>query len=253
MSGNDDFDVFVKNFTTHLYRMIKISYTLYRTIKKGIGIRERVDGEERNREPERRRRILEAALRVFSEKGFGGASLRAIAREAGVTQPLIYWYFEGKEDLFGSMLSELSPLFEQAPRPGALMDRPPEEVLGWVARTEMASYGDPKVVRLIRVVFAESFMNPEEGGRFLGESQGRVLRFLVAYLERQTELGALKEHNAQSAARSFFGSLVFYVLSREIFPHLREGLPDEEEYAKDVVEIFLDGLRADGSGKGASS
>ena len=182
-------------------------------------------------------------MRVFSEKGFGGASLRAIAREAGVTQPLIYWYFDSKEDLFGSMLSELSPLFEQAERTGALMDRPPEEVLGWVARTEIASYGDPKVVRLIRVVFAESFMNPEEGGRFLGESQGKVLRFLVAYLTRQVELGRLRPHDPQAAARSFFGSLVFYVLSREIFPHLKDGLPDEKRYVEEIVNLFIEGLR----------
>lgn len=193
---------------------------------------------------DRRRQVLEAALRVFSEKGFGGASMRAIAREAGVKQPLIYWYFEGKEDLFGKMISELSPLFEQAERPETLMDRPPEEVLTFVARTEIESYGNPKVVRLLRVVFAESFMNPEESGRFVGEAQKRVLSFLTAYLERQVELGRLKEHNAQSAARSFFGSLVFYVLSREIFPHLKEGLPDEEQYVQDVVGNFLDGLRA---------
>src|SRR5918997_1161023 len=99
-------------------------------------MREGVGEHQRNRDPERRRKILEAALRVFSEKGFGGASLRAIAREAGVTQPLIYWYFDSKEDLFGSTLSELSPLFEQAERPEALMNRSPQEVLGWVARTE---------------------------------------------------------------------------------------------------------------------
>ena len=81
----------------------------------------------------------------------------------------------------------------------------------------------------------------------VGEVQKRVLDFLVAYLRRQIELGTLKGHNPESVARSFFGSLVFYMLSREVFPHLAEGLPNKDEYARDVVGAFLDGLRTEGS------
>jgi hypothetical protein len=73
-------------------------------------------------------------------------------------------------------------------------------------------------------------------------AQKTVLGFFVAYLQHQVELGRLRLHDPQSAARSFFGTLVIYVLSREIFPHFKEGLPDKEQYVKEVVGIFLDGL-----------
>lgn len=180
---------------------------------------------------------------MFSEKGFGGASLRAIAREAGVNQPLIYWYFEDKEDLFRAVVSGLPGLVGREGDPEALMDRPPEEVLPLMARVELDSYEDPRVARLLRLIFAESALDPEASERMVGEVQAKVLGFLVAYLTRQAELGRLKAHNAQSSARSFFGSLIFYMLSREVFPHLAEGLPDKERYVEDVVGLFIEGLR----------
>src|SRR5271165_4947820 len=44
--------------------------------------------------------IVDAAKRVFAAKGYDGASLRAVAREAGVDPALVHHYFDGKADLF---------------------------------------------------------------------------------------------------------------------------------------------------------
>ncbi|CAA9426559.1 MAG: hypothetical protein AVDCRST_MAG80-267 [uncultured Rubrobacteraceae bacterium] len=126
-------------------------------------------------------------------------------------------------------------------------------MLSLAAKIELDSYDDPRVARLLRVIFAESALDPEGSARMVGEVQGRVLGFLVAYLGRQVELGVLQPHNPQSVARAFFGSLIFYMLSREVFPHLSEGLPGKDEYARDVVGALLDGLRAEGPGKGTES
>jgi AcrR family transcriptional regulator len=49
---------------------------------------------------ERRRQILEAALTVFSQKGFNAANVSDVAAQAGVSQGTIYWYFDSKDDLF---------------------------------------------------------------------------------------------------------------------------------------------------------
>jgi len=49
---------------------------------------------------ERRRQILEAALAVFSQKGFHATNVSDVAAQAGVSQGTIYWYFESKEELF---------------------------------------------------------------------------------------------------------------------------------------------------------
>ena len=57
---------------------------------------------------ERREQILDAALRIFSEKGFAGSSIRDIAREVGVTEGLLYHYFESKEQLMQACWKERS-------------------------------------------------------------------------------------------------------------------------------------------------
>lgn len=54
---------------------------------------------ERNREA-----LLGAARRVFLEQGYAGASLEAIAEEAGFTKGVVYSQFEGKADLFLTLL-----------------------------------------------------------------------------------------------------------------------------------------------------
>jgi TetR/AcrR family transcriptional regulator len=54
-----------------------------------------------------RERVLAAALDVFSERGFDGASTREIATRAGVTQPLLNYHFSSKDDLWRAAVDEL--------------------------------------------------------------------------------------------------------------------------------------------------
>jgi TetR/AcrR family transcriptional regulator len=61
-------------------------------------------GQDRKRDPERtRERILDAAVVEFSEHGFSGARISAIAARAGVNQQLISYYFDGKEGLYHAL------------------------------------------------------------------------------------------------------------------------------------------------------
>lgn len=60
---------------------------------------------------ETKERILAAATAEFSRRGFAGASLRRICAEAGVTTGSVYFFFEGKEDLFASVVT---PVMERA-------------------------------------------------------------------------------------------------------------------------------------------
>ncbi len=53
---------------------------------------------------ERKRELLDAAMRLFVERGFSATSMRDIARAAGVTPGLAYHYFDSKEKLFAEAL-----------------------------------------------------------------------------------------------------------------------------------------------------
>ena len=52
----------------------------------------------------RKQRIINAATHLFAEQGFDGTSTLQIAEKAGVTEPLIYYHFKGKEDLFSHIM-----------------------------------------------------------------------------------------------------------------------------------------------------
>lgn len=57
-------------------------------------------------EPEKRRAILHAAVRVFAEKGYHGCRIADVARAAGVAYGLVYHYFQNKEELLESVFAE---------------------------------------------------------------------------------------------------------------------------------------------------
>ena len=59
---------------------------------------------------DRREQIIDAAVRVFAQKGFTRATNKDIAHEAGITPGLIYHYFESKEAVLKAIIEGRSPL-----------------------------------------------------------------------------------------------------------------------------------------------
>ncbi|MGH3877695.1 MAG: TetR/AcrR family transcriptional regulator [Actinophytocola sp.] len=74
----------------------------------------------------RERQILDAAVRVFSERGYHNASMDDISDVAGVSKPMIYAYLGSKEDLFAACIHrEMSNLLEAVSR-GVRAELPPD-------------------------------------------------------------------------------------------------------------------------------
>jgi AcrR family transcriptional regulator len=63
---------------------------------------------------ETRRAIVDAALDLFSERSFDGASTRAIAEQAGITQPLLNYHFAGKEELWRAVVDDVFERFRMS-------------------------------------------------------------------------------------------------------------------------------------------
>lgn len=66
-----------------------------------------------NKGKETRRRILQAASALFAERGFEATSVREIVARAGVSKPVLYYYFTNKEDLCRRLLAESFEEFTQ--------------------------------------------------------------------------------------------------------------------------------------------
>ncbi len=63
--------------------------------------------------PAVRERLLTEALRLFTSKGFAAATVREIVEGAGVTKPVLYYYFGSKEGLYLEIMGGISKVFEQ--------------------------------------------------------------------------------------------------------------------------------------------
>ncbi|TDX20979.1 TetR family transcriptional regulator [Rhodovulum visakhapatnamense] len=99
--------------------------------------------QQRNRET-----ILGAALEVFSQHGFRGATLDQIAQAAGLSKPNLLYYFPSKEAMHEALLAGLmdtwlAPL--RALDPGG---EPLDEILGYVHRKLLLSRDFPRESRL---------------------------------------------------------------------------------------------------------
>jgi AcrR family transcriptional regulator len=192
---------------------------------------------------DRRQQILEAALEVFSTKGYHKATNKDIAQAAGGISPgLIYWYFKDKEDLFLSIVRERAAVFQMADHPEQLMDLPPRQGLALIGRTYLSVFRVPGNVAILRILIAEAIRFPQIAEMFYKQAARRFLNFISQYLQHQVDLGRLRPHDTAVSARSFLGMFVINVVTREIMrdPDLI-GVSDEQIVAT-VVGIFLGGL-----------
>jgi TetR/AcrR family transcriptional regulator len=194
-------------------------------------------------ESDRRAQILEAAFEEFSEKGFKGATIKSIARTAGLQSPaLIYWYFPDKEALFREVLEARIPVLRTVRDPAGLLDLPPEKVLPNIARGYLSTFDNPAAQRMVRLMVGEAMRRPEIAEIFGNTVIKRVLGFLKSYMARQIELGRLRPHDVRASARAFMGMLLPQAGGKLFFPAIREDGLTDEEHIESVVEIFLRGL-----------
>ena len=95
-----------------------------------------------------RTRILDAALEVFSQHGFRGATLDQIAVAAGLSKPNILYYFAGKEDIHVTLLNGLMDTWLAPMREIDPDGDPLEEILRYVHRKLEMSREYPRESRL---------------------------------------------------------------------------------------------------------
>jgi len=141
-------------------------------------------GQTATRDPRRtQERILAAALREFSSKGFSGARVDAIARRAAINKRMLYHYFGDKEGLFREVLRQ-----KMAQRAAWLAASPmdPIELLPyWFDLT----CKDPEWIRLLEWEALQMF-----GQKLIDEKKRReALARAVAKIRRRQQLGLLSK------------------------------------------------------------
>jgi AcrR family transcriptional regulator len=189
---------------------------------------------------EKRRTILDAAVRVFARNGYHTSRVADVAAEAGVAHGLVYHYFASKEALLDAVFERTWGDLLEAWREVEASDEPASEQLRKVAAIVLRFWRrDPDVVRLLVREVARS---PQV------EQQADAINEALAVVQRMIERGQERgELRAELDAR--FASWILYGALEEILTGWVLGrLPDgDEEVARaeaTVIDVLVRGLVA---------
>jgi AcrR family transcriptional regulator len=210
---------------------------------------------------ERRQTILDAALRVFSDQGYAGATMDDVAAAAGLSKAALYGHFDSKESLFVGVL-RAAPSIDGALRVGcpcpagfAMPDGAAtpslREFLTALALGFFASNRDQHRYELLRIIFAEGVRHPEVAAmlrRMIDEGAKQIAEQLSA-------LGLLsKSSHQRELAGAFMGLLFAWALVNRLLakpPGERQStesaVAEEKLVANNIVTLFLEGAHGLGA------
>lgn len=193
---------------------------------------------------DRRQQIIDGALQVFASKGFEKATNKDIATASGIGSPgLIYHYFKDKGDLLREVVEQRMPLLQLLIHSEAeIMSKPPQDALTLFGKAFLKVMETPKSAAMMKLLVSEAFRQPVVAQMFNIIGPSRSISFLTRYLAKQMSEGVLKTTNPSVAARCFVGSLIAYMITREVFLQ-----PDVQQISSDImvetaVSIFLRGM-----------
>lgn len=173
---------------------------------------------------EQRERILVAAARCFSRRGFHVTSMDDVITEAGLSAGAVYGYYRGKDELIGAvaqramqLIDEVLPRLSASPSPDALIGT----LLGTVLELAERSGFDP--TRVAVQAWGESVRNPEV--RHVVQGAYRVIRAHLAEAVRgwQRDGVVAADADPEEVAKVLFGLLPGFILQRQLFDDMDPG------------------------------
>ncbi len=190
---------------------------------------------------DRREQIIDAAMHVFAQKGYSNATNKDIAREAGITPGLIYYYFESKEALLYAILEARSPLKLMASFPPQALELPPEQFFPLLLRQVLDIIEGEDVIGLLRVMIPELLHNPALFALPVSLFP-RIFDFLGSYVEAKIASSEIRPIDSSLAVQTLVGCAMGYVIRRQL---MRDPLAlqyTHEQIVQAITDPFLRGI-----------
>jgi TetR/AcrR family fatty acid metabolism transcriptional regulator len=189
---------------------------------------------------EKRRQILDSAIRVFARQGFHSTRVSDIADEAGVAYGLVYHYFNSKDQVLNELFTERWSLLLAAIEETDRSDASPREKLAAVAGFIIDSYRhDPE---LMKVIIVEVTRAANSFGRTHLPEISSAYDSIAKIVADGQVAGAFRTGiDPQFASMAFYGAIE-QLLSGWIFELIPASDADYEEAKELVVGTICDGL-----------
>ena len=182
------------------------------------------------------KQILDAALEVFLEQGFG-ASTVDIAKRAGISEASIFKRFSTKENLFLKAMG----------LPGVPPWRSSLESLvgkGELKKNlklvglQIIEYFQENMPRFI-MLMSKGIVSPREMFKAKDTPPVQNLKALALFFETEMKLGRMKSMDPRTVALQFMGSFLSYVFLSQ----MSAPLPKPEDYTENIIESLWQGIK----------
>jgi AcrR family transcriptional regulator len=188
---------------------------------------------------DKRRQLLDAAVRVFARKGFHASRVGDIAEEAGVAHGLLYHYFKSKDQVLEAVFHENWSLLIARIESVEETDEPAADQIRHIAAIVLRTW--LHLPDVVRVVIQEFGRSPELGER-IGE-----LTLPIDALQRVIVRGIERGEFRKDVDPAFAATVVYGSIDELLTAWVLGRLPSDEEAVaraeQTLVEVILLGLR----------
>lgn len=192
----------------------------------------------RNKSSDKHRRILDAAVKVFAQKGFFQSKVAEIAREAGVADGTIYLYFKNKDDLLISIfevkMQEVISRFRSA------IDDQSDAIskLNCLIKMHLAEFqANPDLAAVFQVELRQS-------SRFMRESDKTELKRYLDLIGEIVEQGQKEGLFREGLPKGLIKRLIFGTLDEVVSTWVLAGRRYKlETMAEPIIDLFLRGIQ----------
>ncbi len=187
-------------------------------------------------------RLLDAATRVFMEKGFDATSMGEIAKQAHASTETFYRHFPTKEELFERVLLRRTELLKGELNSVLLSKDAPEKALTAFGELGLSLLLAPQTLSLHRILVMEKGRFPKIVESFHAQGPERVQAALASYLAVQVKKGRLRKMNPDVGARQFFDMVIpEFHFGMELRSRPAPTKTEMRQRVREAIDCFLHG------------
>jgi AcrR family transcriptional regulator len=192
-------------------------------------------------ETDTRTRILNAAQRLFAQKGYNGTTTRDLAQAASVAEGTLFRHFANKKAILVELATQgwveiLTDLLTELSEMGSY------QAVAQVMRRRMLNIH--KNADLMRVCFLEAQFHPELRDRIQAEVISKMTDVAEAFFETAMERGIYRPMNPRLVAHVFLGMFAVAGFSQQTLLENDSSPQAMQEMAEGLADIFLNGVLA---------